>query len=334
MQSKVGKQSHADIQSSVSGLARYAYDRPPHPDVLRTSSSTRFGIVTLVCLLLAVLIAAPTNADPERMLLGMAQSLTRDVPESTTKAGLPAIAALVQKSTGIPCTIPDPIPAADLADHLAKDRLQLAIFQGVEFAWERSKHPDLLPLVIVINQQRDRQACLVIRNESTAAHWVDLKNMVLALPKRSREHCHLFLERQCRTIGEEPAEFFSRITAPSTVEDALDDLVEGTIDAAVVDRTGLESYERRKPGRFHKLKVLLTSERFPDSVIAYRAGALKDVTLQQFRQGLLQADKSLVGRHMLAVWMSTAFELPSEEYEKRLREILKVYPVPEKDRRK
>ncbi len=315
--------------------ARFANGSRPHPVYGKSFRRiTRFSAFLLVALWLAVAGAAQTNADAERILLGMAQSLTRDVPESTTKAGLPAIATLVQKSTGIACTIPDPIPAADLADRLEKDRLQLAVFQGVEFAWERSKHPDLRPLVTVINQQRDRQACLVVREGCALAHWIDLKNTVLALPKRSREHCQLFLERHCRTNGESSAEFFSRITTPANVEDALDDLVEGTVESALVDRTGLESYERRKPGRYHKLKVLLASERFPDTVVAYHAGALNDATLQRFQQGLLQANKSLVGRHMLALWMATAFELPSAEYDKLLDDILKTYPVPDKNRSK
>jgi ABC-type phosphate/phosphonate transport system substrate-binding protein len=259
----------------------------------------------------------------------MVRSLTRDLPEATIRSGLPAIALLVQKSTGIPCTILDPLPTGDLAERLAKDRLQLAIFQGVEFAWEHPKRPDLHPLVILVNHQRDRQALLVVRADSAATRWIDLKNGSLALPQRSREHCHLFLDRHCRENGDAPNGFFSRVITPATVEDALDDLVEGLVGAAVVDRIGLASYERRKPGRYEKLKVLLSSERFPDTVVAYRAGALNDATLQRFRQGLLQADKTLAGRHMLAFWMATAFEPPPADYDKLLADILKAYPAPD-----
>lgn len=288
----------------------------------------------LLSLLLPLVGAAPCRAQPELIQLGMVRSLTRDLPEATVRSSLPAIALLVQKSTGIPCTILEPLPTADLAERLAKDRLQLAIFQGVEFAWEHPKRPDLHPLVVLVNHQRDRQAMLVVKGDSAAAGWKDLQKMSLALPQRSREHCHLFLERHCRESGGAPKEFFSRVTSPANVEDALDDLVEGIVGAAVVDRIGLASYERRKPGRFGKLKVLLSSERFPDTVVAYRTGALDEATLQRFRKGLLEAGKSLAGRHMLAFWMATGFEPPPADYDKLLADIVKAYPAPEPALRK
>lgn len=279
-------------------------------------------------LVLALVGAFPCQAQPNLIHLGMPRSLSRDLSEATVRAGLPAIALLVQKSTGIPCTILEPMPAHELADRLAKDRLDLAVFQGVEFAWEHAKHSDLRPLVILINQKRDRQAALLVRANSTAARWTDLKHATLALPHGSREHCHVFLERHCQENGGAPEQFFSSITTPATVEDALDDLVEGAVGAALVDRTGLDSYERRKPGRYGKLKVVLTSERFPDAVVAYRVGALNEATLERFRRGLLQADQTLVGRHMLAFWMATGFQPPPADYEKLLADILKVYPAP------
>jgi ABC-type phosphate/phosphonate transport system substrate-binding protein len=276
----------------------------------------------------AALAAATANDDPDNILLGLARSLTRDVPEDTTRAGLPAMARLIQQSTGIDCKIPDPAAADELAERLAKDQLQLAVFQGIEFAWECARRPELRPLVTIVNHVRDRQALLVVRGDSTAGGWNDLKNLVLALPKRSREHCHLFLARGCRACEKAPEHFFSRLTAPATVEDALDDLADGAVGAALVDRAGLASYERLKPGRFGKLKILATSERFPDSVVAYRAGALSEATLQRFRKGLLQANQSFVGRHMLALWMATAFELPPADYDKLSAEIAKAYPSP------
>jgi ABC-type phosphate/phosphonate transport system substrate-binding protein len=296
---------------------------------LLSLAKRNWAVQICLSLLFAFAGAAPCNAQPDLLLLGMARSLTKDVPEATTRAGLPAVALLVQKSTGVPCKILDPMPYEDLGERLAKDRLQLAIFQGVEFAWEHPNRPELRPLVILVNQQRDRQAKLVIRADSAAGRWFDLKNTALALPQRSRDHCRLFIERHCRENGGTPEQFFSRITAPTTVEDALDDLAEGAIGAAVVDRIGLTSYERRKPGRYGKLKVLLSSERFPDTVIAYHAGALDEATLQRFRQGLLQADKTLVGRHMLALWTATSFELPPADFEKLLVDIPKSYPAPD-----
>src|SRR5207244_6848780 len=54
--------------------------------------------------------------------------------------------------------------------------------------------------------------------------------------------------------------FFPKITSPENTEDALDDVVDGVVQAAVVDRAGLEAYKRRKPGRFNRLKEVARSQ--------------------------------------------------------------------------
>ena len=121
---------------------------------------------------------------------------------------------------------------------------------------------------------------------------------------------------------------FAHLAAPATIEDALDDLVDGIVQAAVVDNVGLASYARRKPGRFAKLKVLLTSEPFPDTVVAYRDRCVDEATLQRLQQGLTQAHKSPVGRNMLALWNITSFEAKPADFESLLASSAKAYPTP------
>ena len=105
-------------------------------------------------------------------------------------------------------------------------------------------------------------------------------------------------------------------------------MVDGTVQAAVVDGVGLEAYKRRKPGRFAKLKELLKSELFPDTVVAYHRGALDDATLERFRSGLMRADKTATGRLLLMLWTLTAFEAVPPDYEQMLGDIAKAYPAP------
>ena len=71
-----------------------------------------------------------------------------------------------------------------------------------------------------------------------------------------------------------------------------------------------------------------TSQPFPDTVIAYYAGGLDEATLKRLRQGLCDADENPVGRQMLAMWMATSFEVPSDRFEKLLTEIVKTNPAP------
>src|SRR5262249_10131646 len=217
-------------------------------------------------------------------------SFFRDVPEAQIGVLVPPFQKLMQGQTGLPSELGKPTDPDDLAEQLLKDQVQLGIFQGVEFAWMREKHPGLRPLVIAVNQHRNRQALLLVRQDSPADTFADLKGKVLAISKRSREHVHLFAERRCQKLGQKPAQFFSRLATPDNIEEALDDVVDGSVDAAVVDSVGLACYQRRKPGRFAKLKELLKSEWFPDTVVAYHRGALDDATVRSFRDGLAKAD--------------------------------------------
>ena len=43
---------------------------------------------------------------------------------------------------------------------------------------------------------------------------------------------------------------------PATAEDGLDDLIDGVYDGMVVDRATWEGYQRRKPARSQRLKVI------------------------------------------------------------------------------
>src|SRR5262249_11857952 len=147
----------------------------------------------------------------------------------------------------------------DLAGRLKDDKVELGIFHGVEFAWARQKEPSLKALLVAVNQRRDARAELVVRKDAGYSGPEDLKGQAVALPRFSHEHCRLFLRRRCAPPDATPEKYFSQVTAPVTDEDALDDVVDGAVQAAVVDAVFLEAYQKDKPGRAAKLKTLLES---------------------------------------------------------------------------
>jgi ABC-type phosphate/phosphonate transport system substrate-binding protein len=271
--------------------------------------------------------AAEPNQEPP-LRLGITDSLFRDVPRSQNGSGRKIFSALMKAQTGLSNELAAPAPVAELAQQLEDGRLDFAIVQGVEFAWARQQHPRLRSLLILVNERPYRRAHLVVRQDSDATCWAELKGKALAVPAQSREHCLLFYERPCKSLGQEPEHFFAKILKTPTLEDALDDVIEGQAQAAVVDEVGLEAYARRKPGRFAKLKELARSELFPDSVVAYRAGALDEHTLHRCREGLLGADKQAQGRLLLMFWRVTSFAPLPAGFEDRLVEIAKAYPAP------
>lgn len=260
--------------------------------------------------------------------IGMVDSMFRDLPAAKIGYAKSAFKSLVQAQTGVVSEIMSPAAPMQLARQLLKGELELAVFQGVEFAWARQEHKDLKPLVVIINQHAKRQAVLVTRKDCPAKCWADLKNQTLGLPLFSKEHCHVYLDRHCREAGLDRDKFFVNITRPGSIEDALDDVVEGAVQAALVDSIGLEAYRRRKPGRAEKIKTVDESEQFPDTVVVYKPGAIDEKLLQRFRDGLLRADQNIHGRLLLLFWGVTAFQTVPRDFEESISLIRRAYPPP------
>jgi ABC-type phosphate/phosphonate transport system substrate-binding protein len=267
------------------------------------------------------------RADPVR--IGMVDSLFREVPKPMMSLVMQPFATLMQQQTGLTGQIVADGEFNNLSQDLATDKVQLGVFHGFEFAWARQKHPELKPLMIAVIQQPHLFAYLVVRSDSEVNSLTDLKGGDLALSRGTREHCKLFLEKYCKKQGHDPKQFFGKITVPPNPEDALDKVFEEEVQATVVDNVALESYKRRKPGRFEQLAPMLRSEVFPAGVVAYRPGAIDADTLRRFREGMSTANQSALGRQLMTLWKLTAFEPVPADYEQTLTDIAKAYPVPE-----
>lgn len=272
--------------------------------------------------------AAAGGEQAQPLKVGVSHTLFLDVPDLLIKAALTPLRSLIEADTGQKAEFTLLKDADKMGDDLSKGKLTMAVFPGYEFAWAKSKYPQLNPLVIAINQHADQRALVVVRTDNPAANLAALKDQTVAIPKGGREHCRLFLERHCQNYGKEPAGFFAEISSPANDEEALDDVVDGTVHAAVVDGIALEVYQKRKPGRYAQLKELTKSQSFPATVIAFKKGALDDATLQRFREGLLSAKTTPRGRQVLQLTKLTSFEPVPKNYEQGLAAISKAYPPP------
>jgi len=149
------------------------------------------------------------------------------------------------------------------------------------------KHPEIKALMIAVHAQYPVSAYVLVPGASAATCFADLKGKDFSVPRRTKEHCRVFVERHCQGDGVcASMDYFSHIVNSANVETALDDLFAGKFDAAIVDSIGLDFYKELQPGRFNKLKILKQSEAFPPAVIAYRQGGLDEPTLARVRDGL------------------------------------------------
>lgn len=262
--------------------------------------------------------------------IGMAQTMVIDVPQPLVDfLGFP-FSRLTKEFTGLNGNLQIGGNAFDLAKKLEEGQVQLGVFQGLEYAWVQARHPKLKPLMVAVYQYKQLNAQLVVRKDSGLESWADLRGKDVAYPKKSKEHCRVFMERHCTECGEcAPKAYFSSLARPGSVESALDELVESKCHAVIGDKVDVDFFQRIKPGAFGQLKVVKSSESFPAAVIAYREGEVDAKVLERFRSGMLKANRTERGRDMMSMWRISSFEEVPEDYQRTVEDILRAYPLHE-----
>src|SRR5690348_4443453 len=115
-----------------------------------------------------------TERPPGVIRVGIVRSLFRDIPESSWGFGIRLFQPLMRVQTGLETDLASPSDPETLARKLRDKKLDLGIFQGIEFAWEHQKHAELRPLVILINGHPGRQTHLLVRQDRRSTRWCDL----------------------------------------------------------------------------------------------------------------------------------------------------------------
>jgi ABC-type phosphate/phosphonate transport system substrate-binding protein len=244
------------------------------------------------------------------------------------EAALATLKSFIKEETGLNNDILREMGWNELADRMAKGQLHIGVFQGQEFAWAQEKYPDLKPLAIAINVYRYPVVYVVVKKNNPVKDFAGLKGQSLSLPNIGEDCLHLFVERQCQMQGKAPNTYFSKVLTPDNVEDALDDVVDGAVQAAVVDRVALEAFKNRKPGRFNQLKPVAESQPFPPPVVAFYDKKLDAPTLKRLEDGLLNAHRKEKGETMLTLFRLTGFETAPSDFGKVLADTRKAYPPP------
>jgi len=242
-----------------------------------------------------------------------------------TAATLP-IRTLLESATGRGGRISLGGTPRALADKIKKDRVQMGVFQGVEFAWARASNPRLLPIVLCVTEERTLRAYLIVRASSKAQEPADLRGTTLALPAETRAHCSAFLRCKCLPDDAPMKSFFKKVVKATDVEEALDDVVNGNVEAALVDGLPWQTYRKTKPGCARKLRVLRASGEFPCAIIACQQGRYSDAQVKRFRSDLVSVGSTIRGKALLRLLTLTGFEAPPADYDRLIRATAQDYP--------
>ena len=274
--------------------------------------------------------AEDAGAAATTVRIGLLGNLFRDAPEPLIQVLAKPFKSLMEDQAGFVAQVVVGGDAEAMAVQIKEGKIEIAVFQGFEFAWARLKNPELKPLLICVNQQPFARSVLVVHQDCKATRTDDLHGKILAMPRLAREHARIFVERRCVQPGMPMDKWFDKVMAPRTASDALDDVAENLAQATVVDDLDLEAFRKTYPKTASRLRVLLESETFPCAVIAYQPGTLDPTMLLRLRAGMIAAKTTTRGSKLLEMCRITSFEAIPANYEQNLADILKAYPPPTK----
>jgi ABC-type phosphate/phosphonate transport system substrate-binding protein len=270
----------------------------------------------------------PVWAAAEVVRVGLTDTLFPGLSGALLQAATRPFKTLLESALGTAGRIVLAGDERKLADRLNQNKVQFGIFQGVEFAWARLSNPRLEPIALCVRQQRELKAYLLVAAGSAFKKPAELRGKVLAVPDQTRHHCQVFLRRRCVPEPGTPEAFYKKVVNCADVEEALDEVVDGRAQAAVVDGLAWTSYRTAKPGAAAKLRVLLPSETFPCAVIACQTGRYSAAELRRFRDSLVTVGNSRRGRRLLELLRLSRFEAIPADYDRLLKAIATAYPVP------
>jgi ABC-type phosphate/phosphonate transport system substrate-binding protein len=260
--------------------------------------------------------------------VGTSISLTGDTKGKKEGSARETLKSFIKEETGLDNEGVSQKDWRELAENMAKGQLHLGVFEGYEFAWAQEKYPDLQPLAVAVNVYKYPIGYVIVQRTNNAKDFAGLQGQSLAIPTSGPHFLKLFVEHECEANKKSTATFFSKVTTPESIEDALDDVVDGVVQATVVDRAALEAFKRKKPGRFKQIKEVAHSQPFPPPLIAYYGKVLDEPTRTRFKDGLLGASKKEKGQTMLTLFHLTAFEPVPDDFGKVLADTRKTYPPP------
>ena len=284
-------------------------------------------LVLLTPVIVAVGLVPRAEAQPQpaaqELRLGVLGGMFKDVPPEVVTVVAQPFAALFQKQTGLNGKVVVVDDYRSLAKKLDDKDLEIGVFHGFEYAWVRNKYPQLQPLAVTMPPGGKVQALLVVNTASKAAKPADLKGDCVAVPKGTKAHCNVYLDRtRAANVGACGA-VKMRFNSPDA---ALDAVADDEVEAALVDFAALTAYGMNKPGIFKLLKVLDESEPFPPAVVVARRGAVNAQVLKKIQDGLTGVKDTPEGKAFLFLWKLKGFEEVTPGYEALLDSTLKAYP--------
>ena len=284
------------------------------------------GVLTLIGAMLPAGAENPAPKGKEKEIrIGLLKPMFKDVSPALIETAAMPFKQMIHQKTGLKGTMEVVPDYKELAAAIKNGKIDLAVFHGFEYAWVKDT-PNLTALVVALPNCGTVQACLVVHKDSKAKTPACLKGQSVLVPKGTKAHCVMFLDRVREKL---PAGDCTPQKANGhSIEEALFEVGGGDADAAIVDISALKSLESGYPGCFKQIRVLAKSEPLPAAVVVYRAGGVDATVVQQLKDGLIDCVNTPAGRTFAMFWQLKGFAEVSDKYKDQVRLSLETYPEP------
>ena len=256
--------------------------------------------------------------------IGLPKTLFRGFPDNALNLANKPFQRLIQDQIGMPGNVLNAPNAMEMAKQLDAGEIQLGVFHGFEFAWAQARYPQLEPLVVALPMVRDIHVYLVVAANSKITSAADLKGKSVGLPADCKDHILVYWDKVIQTeVGGKKA---CTVQKSISAKEALEDVIDGQIQATLVDSASFLAFQADRPGRAKKLRILQKSDLFPPAVIAYRKGTMDDDVLKRCREGLIGASNNPRATFMLSLIKLDGFGRLPANYDQQLKKTLQLYP--------
>jgi ABC-type phosphate/phosphonate transport system substrate-binding protein len=217
---------------------------------------------------------------------------------------------------------------------LRTGRVHLVAMTGLEYGWLRElAGPDIEALVVANTDKNVVQYDRVIVRADSGKNLASLQSGSLATFDAPNPSMPIYLKQLRQKWG---PSFLSESKGPyPTAASALQAVLTGKADAAIVDLYTTQGYERAYPGRMQRLKPIGLSHPYPMAPVVGIPLAVDSIRRELWRDTraeLAQVHRQPRAAAFLEVWRVSRFIPPSEKFESEADQAGKDFPLTDLNR--
>jgi ABC-type phosphate/phosphonate transport system substrate-binding protein len=209
--------------------------------------------------------------------------------------------------------------------------VHLGMVTGIEYGWLRKRYPKLRPLVIAnVGRTLSPYSEIRVRKNGDIGSIDALQGKTIARVRRMSLDSMIYVNSLLQGHALEASPFRLEELPRPTLGHALAAIKNGDVDGVVISIEAFSRLSKLQPGIANEFIPIDRSDAFPTPVLIGRP-----VLVNQLRTGLwddlgkslLKVHRTAQGRQVVTFWGFVSFSPVSDNYTRRVRTVVKKYPI-------